>query len=104
MHQSPDDRAFLDSNQFQKIQSTAQQALAQCMELGLHVLPIHRYWHAMSLSTLTHSMLFGTCLYRYECLNGQQACGESYGAVCMMTARSRETCWQPGWWRQPTRV
>ncbi|BDA48640.1 hypothetical protein COCOBI_12-3210 [Coccomyxa sp. Obi] len=40
--QSPSDTAFLASDQFRKIQSTAQQALAQCMELGLHVLPIHR--------------------------------------------------------------
>ncbi|CAL8463495.1 g3029 [Coccomyxa elongata] len=39
---SATDTAFLASDQFRKIQSTAQQALAQCMELGLHVLPIHR--------------------------------------------------------------
>ncbi len=45
MDQQPalDQLSMVASEQFRKIQSTAQQALAQCMELGLHVLPIQQY-------------------------------------------------------------
>ena len=46
-----DQASMVTSEHIRKIQSTAQQALAQCMELGLHVLPIQRW----SLSSVPSS-------------------------------------------------